>query len=240
MNAKVLDLLLFAVLPYVALFVFFLVTITRYRSRPFTYSSLSSQFLENNEHFFGLVSFHYGILAVLAGHLLGLLIPRQILLWNSRPLRLYVLELTGLAFALLALFGILAVLHRRFTVIKARLVTSPADWVVLALLLVQVASGIYVAVFRPWGSSWYATSAVPYLRSLFFFNPDITYLATMPWSVKLHIVNAWLIVAAFPFTRLVHVLVAPLMYLWRKPEVVRWYGIRILPERERSMYKARG
>ena len=45
MNAKVLDLLLFAVLPYVALFVFFLVTITRYRTRPFTYSSLSSQFL---------------------------------------------------------------------------------------------------------------------------------------------------------------------------------------------------
>ena len=65
MNAKVLDLLLFAVLPYVALFVFFLVTITRYRTRPFTYSSLSSQFLENNEHFFGLVSFHYGILTVL-------------------------------------------------------------------------------------------------------------------------------------------------------------------------------
>jgi len=53
-------------------------------------------------------------------------------------------------------------------------------------------------------------------------------------------VNAWLIVAAFPFTRLVHVLVTPLMYLWRKPEVVRWYGVRMLPERERSMYKARG
>ena len=52
--------------------------------------------------------------------------------------------------------------------------------------------------------------------------------------------TAWLIVAAFPFTRLVHALVAPTMYLWRKPEVVRWYGIRILPERERSMYKARG
>ncbi len=240
MNATVINLLLFAVLPYVALFVFFLVTIGRYRNRPFTYSSLSSQFLENHEHFFGLVSFHYGILAVLIGHLLGLLIPRQIILWNSRPLRLYVLELTGLAFGLLTLIGVIAVLHRRFAVVKARMVTSIADWIVLALLLVQAASGVYTAVFRPWGSSWYATSAVPYLRSLFFFRPDVAYLATMPWPVKLHMTNAWLIVAAFPFTRLVHALVAPFPYLWRKPEVVRWYGVRLLPERGRSMYRARG
>jgi nitrate reductase gamma subunit len=240
MNANVVNLLLFAVLPYVALFVFFLVTISRYRNRPFSYSSLSSQFLENHEHFFGLVSFHYGILAVLFGHLLGLLIPQQILLWNSRPLRLYVLELTGLAFALLTLIGVIAVLHRRVAVIKARLVTSLADWIVLALLLIQVSTGIYTAVFHPWGSSWYATSAVPYLRSLFFLRPDTSYLATMPWPVKVHMTGAWLIVAAFPFTRLVHALVAPFPYLWRKPEVVRWYGIRMLPERVRSMYSARG
>ena len=240
MNANVVNLLLFAVLPYCALFVFFLVTIGRYRHRPFTYSSLSSQFLENHEHFFGLVSFHYGILTVLAGHLLGLLIPRQIILWNSRPLRLYVLEWTGLAFALLALVGVCAVLHRRLSVVKARIVTSPADWIVLVLLIVQIATGVHTAIFRPWGSSWYATSAVPYLRSLFWLNPDTSYLATMPWTVKLHMATAWLIVAAFPFTRLVHALVAPFPYLWRRPEVVRWYGVRILPERVRSMYQARG
>ena len=231
MNANVVDLLLFAMLPYLALFLFFLVTIQRYRARPFTYSSLSSQFLENREHFFGMVSFHYGILVVLLGHLIGLLIPRQVLLWNARPLRLYVLEITGLAFALLTLVGISAAIHRRLTLKKARMVTSAADWVVLALLLVQVASGIYVAVRHPWGSSWFASSAAPYLRSLFVFNPNISYLATLPWAVKLHIVNAWLLIGAFPFTRLVHVLVAPLPYLWRKYEVVRWYGIRILPER---------
>ena len=240
MNANVFNLMLFAVLPYVALFVFLLVTISRYRRRPFTYSSLSSQFLENHDHFVGLVSFHYGILAVLTGHLLGLLIPRQIVAWNSRPLRLYVLELTGLAFGLLTLVGVAAVIYRRLAVTKARIVTSTADWIVLALLLLQVCTGIHTAVFRPWGSSWYATSAVPYLRSLFLFNPATSYLATMPWTVQLHLTGAWLIVAAFPFTRLVHALVAPFPYLWRKPEVVRWYGVRILPERTHSMYRARG
>ena len=240
MNANVVDLLLFAVAPYLALFLFFLVTIQRYRARPFTYSSLSSQFLENREHFFGLVSFHYGILVVLLGHLIGLLIPRQVLLWNSQPLRLYVLEITGLAFALLTLVGICAAIHRRLTLSKARLVTSAADWVVLALLFVQVASGIFVAVRYPWGSSWFAASAAPYVWSLFTFNPKVAYLATMPWAVKLHIVNAWLLIAAFPFTRLVHVLVAPLPYLWRKYEVVRWYGIRVLPEHRHEPGSAGG
>ena len=44
----------------------------------------------------------------------------------------------------------------------------------------------------------------------------------MPFAVKLHIVNAWLLIAFFPFTRLVHVLVVPNQYLWRKRQVVRW------------------
>jgi len=51
----------------------------------------------------------------------------------------------------------------------------------------------------------------------------------MPFIVKFHVVNGWLIVGFFPFTRLVHALVAPLPYLWRKPQLVRWYGIGILP-----------
>jgi nitrate reductase gamma subunit len=226
MTAATLNLLLFIMLPYLALALFFLVSIQRYRRAPFTYSSLSSQFLENRQHFWGMVSFHYGILFVLTGHLVGLLIPRQVILWNSRPLRLYVLELSALIFALLALVGMCAAVHRRLVLTKTRMVTSLADWIILALLLLQIAAGIYVAVVYPWGSSWYAASAAPYLWSIFTFRPDASFLATMPFAVKLHIVNAWLMVAVLPFTRLVHLLVAPLPYLWRKPEVVRWYGIR--------------
>ena len=209
MNTSILDLLLFAVLPYLALLLFFLMTVMRYVRQPFTYSSLSSQFLESSEHFWGLTALHYGIMVVLLGHLAGLLVPQQILLWNSRPLRLYVLEITGLAFALMALVGLLAIAHRRLAVSKIRVVTSFTDWVLLVLLILQVGFGIYVAVWHPWGSSWYAASAAPYLRSLFRFNPDTSYLITLPWMIKVHIVTGWLIVAVFPFTRLVHVLVAP-------------------------------
>ena len=127
----VLDPLLFGVLPYVALFTFFLVTIQRYRARTYSYSSLSSQFLENRQHFWGLVPFHYGILVVLTGHVLGFLIPRQILLWNSVPLRLYFLEVTGLAFALMALVGLAAAMVRRASVSKVLRVTTRRDWFLL-------------------------------------------------------------------------------------------------------------
>jgi nitrate reductase gamma subunit len=234
MTNPVLNQLLFIMLPYLALFVFFLGTIMRYRKAPFTYSSLSSQFLENNEHFWGVTALHYGIIFALGGHFIGLVVPRQVLVWNSVPLRLYVLEISGLAFALMALVGLLGTIERRVRYSKARRVTSAADWIIELLLLLQVIAGIYVAVFHPWGSSWYATSEAPYLRSIFFFRPDMSYLATMPLAVRLHMVNAWLIVGLFPFTRLVHVLVAPFPYLWRKPQVVRWYGIRILPLRARG------
>lgn len=215
--------LLFVVMPYTVMLLFFVGTIMRYFKAPFSYSSLSSQFLENQEHFWGLVPFHYGIVVVLLGHIVAFLIPRQILLWNSRPLRLYVLEISALIFGLLALVGLIGAMHRRLTVSRIRCVTSPLDWVVLCLLLFQIGSGIYVAVFHPWGSSWFAAAMTPYLWSLVKFAPDIGYIAQAPLAVKLHVVFAYVVIGIAPFTRLVHVLVVPNPYLWRKPQVVRWY-----------------
>ncbi len=221
---RYLDQALFVVLPYLAFFTFFLTTITRYRLRSFTYSSLSSQFLENKQHFWGLVPFHYGILAVLAGHFIALLIPREVLLWNSRPLRLYILETSALIAGLCTLVGLAAAIIRRHTVSKVRRVTSAPDWIVLAMLALQIVSGIGIAVMHPWGSSWFAASAAPYLWSIVKLNPDVTFIGAMPWLVKLHIVNAYVMIGFSPFTRLVHVLVVPNPYLWRKPQVVRWYS----------------
>ena len=217
-----LDQLLFAALPYAVMVVFLLGTIQRYRAQSFSYSSLSSQFLENRQHFWAMVPFHYGILTVLAGHVVAFLIPRQVLLFNSRPLRLYVLEITALVFGITTLVSLGAIVLRRATVPKVKVVTSTADWFLYVLLFVQIMSGVYIAIFYPWGSSWFAASAAPYLWSLVKLNPQIGYLVAMPLAVKLHIVNAFVVIGFFPFTRLVHILVVPNMYLWRRPQVVRW------------------
>lgn len=218
-----LDGVLFGALPYVAMFTFFLVTIQRYRGQAFTYSSLSSQFLENRQHFYGLVLFHYGILVVLAGHIVAFLVPGWVLAWNSRPLRLYVLETTALVFGLLTLIGLTLIIVRRLTVGKVKVVTSWADWIVLALLAVQVLTGVYIAIAYPWGSSWFSSIAAPYLWSLIWLSPNLIAVAAFPLWVKLHIVSAFVMILVFPFTRLVHILVVPNPYLWRRPQVVRWY-----------------
>lgn len=218
-----LDVLMFAVLPYVSLLTLLLVSIQRYRAQSFTFSSLSSQFLENKRHFWALVPFHYGILVVFVGHLLAFLTPRSILLWNSAPLRLYILEVSGLACAILTLIGLIAMVARRFTNSKLRVVSTATDGVLFALLFFQILSGIALAVFHPWGSSWFAASLTPYLWSLCKINPDISFIVGMPLLAKLHIINAFVVVGLFPFTRLVHILVIPNPYLWRKPQVVRWY-----------------
>jgi len=62
------DLMLFAVFPYVALALAIVVSFYRYATDRFSYSSLSSQFLENRVLFWGSVPWHYGILFVLTGY----------------------------------------------------------------------------------------------------------------------------------------------------------------------------
>ena len=217
-----LDILLFGVFPYVAMIVFFVMTVQRYRQQSFSYSSLSSQFLENDRHFWAMVPFHYGLFFVIAGHLVAFLFPRAILAWNGEPVRLLILEVSALIAAVLAIVGMGNIVYRRLRARRVRVVTSTADWVLYALLLIQLGTGIAVAVTYTWGSSWFASSLSPYLWSLVKLNPDITYVAPLPLLVQLHIIGNFVLIAFFPFTRLVHVLVIPNMYLWRKTQVVRW------------------
>ena len=123
---------------------------------------------------------------------------------------------------MVTLVGLVSIVLRRFRNSKVRRVTTVPDWILYALLVVQVASGLTVALVYPWGSSWFSATAAQYLRSIVMLNPDLSYVSAVPFFVKLHIVNAWLVIGFFPFTRLVHILVVPNPYLWRKPQVVRW------------------
>ncbi len=216
------DDVLFVVFPYVVIVLFLVMTIWRYTRDKFSYSSFSSQFLENSHQFWGSVPWHYGILALVAGHLIGFLFPREVLWFNSVPARLYIMEVGALIFGVTALIGLVNLIIRRAVDPRVRAVTSRMDVLVLVLLLLQVLSGLYVALFNRWGSNWFAGVLSPYLWSLFTLRPDASAVAQLPWGIKLHILGAYLIFAVFPFTRLVHVLVVPNHYLWRRAQVVIW------------------
>lgn len=216
------DFVLFAVFPYVAVIGAVLAGIYRYFNDRFSYSSQSSQFFENRTLFWGSVPWHYGVIIVLLAHLLALLLPDQWAILIAAPLRLYVLEVTGLALALFTIVGLGLLIVRRLRNSRAFVVTTAVDWVLLVALLGQVALGFWVALFYRWGSDWYLHTAVPWLFSLVTLNPQIQFVIALPWVVKLHMLGGFFIVALFPFTRLVHLVTFPITYLWRPYQVVVW------------------
>ena len=227
---------LFVALPYAALAVFLVGTIYKYRSLKFQYSSLSSQFLEGGRLFWGIVPFHWGILMVFLGHLVAFLLPRSILAWNGHPVRLVVLEVTAFAFAVSALIGLIVLLHRRLTNDRLKVVSNRMDLVIEWLLLVQILLGLWTALGYRWGSSWFASDLSPYLWSIISFNPQTAAVVALPLVVKLHIIGADLILIVFPFTRLVHFLVAPFHYMWRPYQRVIWNWDRRTVRRPDSVW----
>ncbi|MDZ7845198.1 MAG: respiratory nitrate reductase subunit gamma [Anaerolineales bacterium] len=188
----------------------------------FSVSSLSSQLLERKKLYWGSISFHYGILVVLLIHLLALLFPRGMRLWNSVPVRLYLLELTGFIMALWSLAGLAILLWRRIRESKVRAVTTPLDMVVLGLLLISVITGIYIAVAYRFGSTWFTGVFTPYVWSILSFNPRPGLVKPFPWMVQLHVINFFIMLAVFPFSRLIHIITYPLGYLFRPWQIVIW------------------
>lgn len=220
------DRFFFVVFPYVVIVVLLAATIYRYRSASFSFSSLSSQFLEGRRGFWGTVPFHWAMLALLLGHLLMFLAPRVVLQWNSNATRLIANETVAFAFGVVALAGLLALIVRRLSSARVRAVTTRMDVLIEFLLLVQIGLGCSVALGYRWGSSWFASDLSPYLWSIFKLDPQANAVSAMPWAIKLHIIGAFVIFLLIPFSRLVHFLVAPLHYIWRPYQVVIWYWDR--------------
>lgn len=217
-----LDTFLFTGFPYIAIVVFLVGTIWRYRATSFKFSALSSGFLEKRQLFWGSLPFHWGLMMLFFGHLIAFLIPGSVLAWNSDPVRLLVLEVAAFAFGLSVLWGLINLLIRRFSSSKIRSVTQPMDIIIEVVLLAQTVLGLWTAYAFRWGSSWFAASLTPYLKSIFLLQPDASAIIAMPWTIKYHVVGAFLIIALIPFTRLVHVLVVPLHYLIRPYQRVIW------------------
>jgi nitrate reductase gamma subunit len=217
---------LFVIFPYAAVTLALGAGLYRYFFDRFSWSSQSSQFLEGRVLFWGSVPWHYAIILILLAHLLAFLFPAGWGVLLGEPVRLYVLEVIGLALAFGALLGLLALILRRAMYGRVAAATTVLDWVVLFSLLLQTATGVYIALTLRWGSVWFLHTAAPWLWSLVTFNPQVQLMAVLPVVVKVHAVNAFVLVALFPFSRLVHLVSIPLTYLGRPPQIMAWNGRR--------------
>ena len=216
------DILLFVVFPYVALAIGIVGTIYRYLTSQYSFTSLSSQFLETDLQFWGSTLWHYGILPTTFIHLAGFAIPKVMAALHSTPELLYLSELAGKVLGIMALVGAGILLYRRLTNSKIRAITTPVDWIILSLLFGQVFFGLVLAFVYRWGATWFLHTSTPWMSSLAFFQPAPQFVTALPLSHKIHFLAGFLLFALMPFSRLVHIATFPLSYLWRRFQLVIW------------------
>jgi len=214
--------LIFIALPYAALALVLFVTPYRFISNRLTWSAYSTQFLERKFLFWGINPWHYGVIPILAAHLVGFAFPGWVKGFLANQETLLLVESFGLGLGLFALLGCLLLLLRRSNSAMLSKVTFGSDWLVLYLLLIQAGTGVYLAYFERWGSQWYLHTAVPYLWSIVAFEPQLGFVSDLPLAFKLHAACAFLIVAVLPFTKLVHMLYLPIDFLKDPPILYKW------------------
>jgi len=213
---------LFIGLPYTVITIMLVGSLYRYFYMGFKVSSLSTQFLEGRDLFFGSQPFHWGLVFLFFGHLIGFLFPRSVLAWNSIPLRLIIIEVAAFGFGIITLIGLIVLILRRLKHVRLHRVTTKMDTFVYIILCVQIISGLWVALFVRWGSAWFASVLSPYIKSIFIFQPDIAAVTALPLSIQIHIISAFILIGMIPFTRFIHFLVYPFVYIWRSYQYVIW------------------
>ncbi len=214
---------LFTAIPYMALVLAVAGGLYRYFTKRFSYSSMSSQMLENRLLFWGSIPWHYGIIPILLAHLFSGFFPGTAARILRGPWRLFVLECIGIILGFFTVFGIAVLIARRLRRSSpVHKTTSVMDGILLAVLLAQTVTGVLTALYRRWGSLWYLDTVVPWFWSIAGLRPDPAKVAALPGLVNFHMINGFMVILLFPFTRLVHVFTVPLDYLWRAYQIVVW------------------
>lgn len=212
--------LAFVVFPYLALTVFVVGHAWRYVTDAYTWNARSSELLDKKGHFFGITLFHYGILLTLLGHTGGLLIPQFVFeaAGISGHTHTLVAYYTGLVFGLAAFAGCLLLIWRRKTHQRVRVITTVNDYITLVGLALVTGAGIYNVIFEHF---YVLNSIAPWIRSILTFSPQPGLMGPVPLSYKIHILCALALLGFSPFSRLVHIWSAPVMYFFRRPLVFR-------------------
>jgi nitrate reductase gamma subunit len=212
------ELFVWLVLPYVSMTVFVVGHWWRYRRDQFGWTSRSSQLLESRLLAWGSTLFHYGALAAIGGHVLGILVPNTVTsaLGISESLYHHVAGIAGGIAGLVCLVGFGILTFRRTKVRRVRATTSVGDVVVFVLLgtLIVLGEGMTLG-YNVFGSGYdYRETVAPWFRTL-FYDPQPSLMADAPVVYQLHAAIPWLLYAVWPFSRLVHVWSYPLQYLGR-------------------------
>lgn len=220
-----LNTLLFGLYPYLAIIICVAVCLIRFDREQYTWKAGSSQLLNGKGMVLASNMFHIGILFILAGHFVGLLTPESVYHHViSTPNKQLLAMVSGGLFGVLCFAGLSMLLYRRLTDDRVRANSSFSDIAVLVLLFIQLVLGlmtIFVSASHMDGSvmlllARWAQCIVtlqPMEASAAIANVHVLY--------KMHVFFGISIVLVFPYTRLVHIISAPIWYLGRSYQIVR-------------------
>lgn len=228
--------LLFGIYPYVALAVLILGTIIRYDREPYTWRSGSSQLLRRKQLVWGSVLFHVGVLVIFFGHLIGLLTPIGLFdaLGISHGAKQILAIVAGGIAGVMAIVGATLLVHRRLFDARVRAASNPSDTLIIILLWLQLALGLAtIPISMQHLDGEEMVKFMSWAQGIFTFQADAsTFVAEASIIFKMHLLLGLTILLLFPFTRLVHMLSAPVRYLWRPGyQVVRKRNLQASPTR---------
>ncbi|GAB3749803.1 respiratory nitrate reductase subunit gamma [Lysobacter olei] len=214
----------FQIFPYIALAVFFIGSWVRFDKSMYTWRTGSSQLLSDKGMRVGSNLFHVGVLAILGGHLVGLLTPHAVYEhFITAPQKQLMAMVVGGVFGALCFIGISILLVRRLTNARVRATGTFGDTLVLVLLFAQLVLGMFsIAV-----SAGHMDGSVMILLSewaqhiVTFRWGAANFITDVHWIYKAHVFLGMTLFLIAPFTRLVHVWSIPVSYLWRPYQVVR-------------------
>ncbi|MFG3102342.1 respiratory nitrate reductase subunit gamma [Streptomyces sp. NPDC048182] len=215
---------LWAVLPYAAFVLLIAGLVWRRRYDRFGWTTRSSQVYESKLLNIASPVFHYGILFVLVGHLIGIFVPES---WtnavgvNERAYHLFSL-IGGTGAGILTVAGIALLVYRRRTKAPVFKATTANDKTMYLFLLAAIILGMVAKLSHSSGEGYnYRTTIGPWARSLFTLQPKTELMVGVPTLYQIHAVVGMLLIAMVPYTRLVHMFSAPLPYLVRPYVVYR-------------------
>ncbi len=221
-----LDILLWGVVPYLVALTLVAGLVWRYRYDQFGWTTRSSQLYESRLLRVGSPVFHFGLLVVLGGHLMGLLIPKELTDTFVTQETYHLVALTaGTLAGVATLFGIALLIYRRRTTGPVFLATTRNDKLMYVVLFAVIVFGLIATLTggqTPTGEHHnYRETVSVWFRSLLVFQPDVAAMAAATWQFKVHILIGLGLFALVPFSRLVHAFTAPLHYLFRPYVVYR-------------------
>lgn len=217
--------LLWVIIPYLAITIFIGGHIWRYRYDKFGWTTRSSQLYESRLLRLGSPLFHFGILFVILGHIGGILIPENLTADVGITEAMYhaAAVTLGAISGFMTVAGVAILIYRRRTTGPVFSATTRNDKGMYVLLVAALVAGLVTTVLgnvtgHPHD---YRLTVAPYFRSIFYLHPHVDLITKAPIGFQIHVMIAWALFGAWPFTRLVHVFSAPLGYLTRPYIVYR-------------------